>query len=247
MWTPEIVLIVGAVFLLAGLVKGLVGLGLPTISLALLTASLGLKEAMALMLVPAFATNLWQALAGRDTVAVARRLGPMLALSCVGIWFAVGVLARSDAVLLSGLFGILLCIYCLFGLTTPQIPSPGPRERWLSPAFGLISGFSAGLTGSFVVPGALYLQALGMPRDMLIQAMGMTFTVASLALAISLGGHDLLPADLGALSIGALVPSFLGMALGQKVRRRLPEALFRRVFFVALLALGVYIAARAFL
>ncbi len=247
MWTPEIVIIVGAVFLLAGLVKGLVGLGLPTISLALLTATFGLKEAMALMLVPAFATNLWQALAGRDTAAVVRRLGPMLALSCVGIWFAVGVLARSDAVLLSGLFGILLCVYCLFGLTAPQIPAPGPRERWLSPVFGLVSGFSAGLTGSFVVPGALYLQALGMPRDMLIQAMGMTFTVASVALAVSLGRNDLLPAELGTLSVAALVPSFLGMALGQKVRRRLPEERFRQVFFFALFALGVYIVARAFL
>ena len=37
------------------------------------------------------------------------------------------------------------------------------------------------------------------------------------------------------------------MMFGQRIRQRLPEARFRRVFFGALLAPGAYIAWRAFL
>ncbi|MCG8357963.1 MAG: TSUP family transporter, partial [Kiloniellales bacterium] len=70
-------------------------------------------------------------------------------------------------------------------------------------------------------------------------------TTATVALALSLSAHDLLPLDLGLLSALALAPAALGMLLGQSVRRRLPEARFRRVFFGALLVLGVYIVARA--
>jgi uncharacterized membrane protein YfcA len=101
------------------------------------------------------------------------------------------------------------------------------------------------MTGSFVVPGVLYLQALGLTRDMLIQAMGLLFTLSTLALAAALGGNDLLSRDLGLWSAAAVAPALLGMALGQRVRRALPEERFRRIFFAALLVLGAYIVAGA--
>ncbi len=101
------------------------------------------------------------------------------------------------------------------------------------------------MTGSFVVPGVLYLQALGLPRDMLVQAMGILFTVSTAALALALGGHGLLSTELGLVSGAAVLPAVLGMALGQRLRLRLPERRFRQVFFVALLALGAWIAVRS--
>jgi uncharacterized membrane protein YfcA len=101
------------------------------------------------------------------------------------------------------------------------------------------------MTGSFVVPGVLYLQGLGLGRDALIQAMGLLFTLSTLTLAAALGGSGLLSPDLGLWSAAAVAPALIGMTLGQKVRRALPEARFRRVFFAALLLLGAYIVAGA--
>ncbi|MCG8650750.1 MAG: TSUP family transporter, partial [Pirellulales bacterium] len=97
----------------------------------------------------------------------------------------------------------------------------------------------------FVVPGVMFLQAIGLPRDMLIQAMGMLFTVSTVALALALQGNALLTVDLGTLSTLAVVPALLGMVLGQHIRRRLSESVFRRVFFLSLLVLGAYIIARS--
>ncbi len=116
----------------------------------------------------------------------------------------------------------------------------------MSPVVGGATGVVTGLTGSFV-PGVLYLQALALPRDVLIQAMGVAFTAATVALATAFTRYELLSLELGVLSALALAPALLGMAIGRRARRQLSEARFRRVLFGALLLLGVYIAGRAFL
>lgn len=247
MWTPDVLVLATAVFLLAGFVKGVVGLGLPTVALALLTATLGLQEAMALMLVPSFATNLWQGVAGGALQVLVRRLWPLLVAVCIGTWFGAGVLVRADPALLSGALGALLCLYSGVSLATPQQAVPARWERWLSPVVGAVNGVLTGMTGSFVVPGVLYLQALGLGRDKLVQAMGILFTVSTLALAAALLGSDLLGPGLGGLSVAALVPAFVGMALGRRLRERLPAARFRPIFFSALLALGIHLIGGAVL
>ena len=112
---------------------------------------------------------------------------------------------------------------------------------------GAINGGLTGLTGSFVVPGVLYLQALGWPRDIFIQAMGVLFTVSTVALGVSMTGRGLLSADLGLLSFVGLVPAFIGMYIGQKVRKRLSEERFRQVFFISVAVLGAYIFVRSLL
>jgi uncharacterized membrane protein YfcA len=246
MWTAEILIIVCATFLFAGSVKGVVGLGLPTIALALLAATVGLREAIALMLVPSLVTNVWQGLAGGAFAPLVRRLWLLLLVACIGAWFGVGILAQADAALLTGLLGFMICGYAGFSLATPQITPPGRWEGLLSPAAGAIGGFVAGLTGSFI-PGILYLQALGLSRDQLVQALGISFTVLTVALAGAFTRQDLMTGDLWLLSAVAVAPAVVGMVIGQAVRRRLPEVLFRRVFFSALLLLGAYLAARAFL
>ena len=126
-----------------------------------------------------------------------------------------------------------------------RIPRLQGWERWVSPGLGALGGFLMGLTGSYVVPGVLSLRALGLRRDVLLQAMGIVFTTVTIAFAFALGGHDLLSADLAALSAIALVPTAMGMLLGVAVRRRLSENLFTKVFFYGLLILGAYITARA--
>ncbi len=246
MWTPEILLLVAAAFFAGGLVKGLIGTGLPTVALGLLAATLGLKVAMPLIVVPALVTNIWQAMSGGAFVALLRRLWPLLAMLCLGALLGAGVLARGEALLFSGLLGVLLCFYSVVSLLTPQIPPPGRLERLMTPAVGGITGVITGLTGSFIVPSVLYLQALGLPRDHFVQAMGITFTVASLSLAAGLGSQGLLPVELGLMSLAGLPTALIGQALGRWLRGRFSEAGFRRFFFSALAVLGLYLALRAF-
>ncbi len=244
MGDPELIAIAAAAFLAAGFTKGVIGMGLPTVSLALLVLVVGLKEAMALMLVPSIVTNIWQALAGGHFAAMIKRLWPLLLAAVPAIFLGAGVLARADALLVSAIFGVLLALYAAQALTRATIPQPGRHERWMSPLTGAATGIMTGLTGSFVMPAVPYMQALGLKRDELVQAMGISFTLSSGVLALALAGQALLPAELGLLSAAALVPSAIGMVLGQWVRKRLSEERFRQVLFVALLLLGVWLTLR---
>ncbi|MDP6566411.1 MAG: sulfite exporter TauE/SafE family protein [Alphaproteobacteria bacterium] len=238
-------LIIAGTFLLAGTVKGVIGLGLPTVSLAVLTVAINLPHAMALLLVPSFVTNLWQAVVGGNGRAILRRLWPFLLMATVTVWLGATALTRVDLSLLSALLGLLLVVYATASLAGLHFAVSGRQEVWIGPVVGTVNGVLTGMTGSFVVPGVLYLQAIGLPRDMLIQAMGVLFTVSTLALGVALQGNNLLTAELGLVSVAAIVPALIGMVFGQKIRHRLSEGAFRRVFFVVLLLLGAYIVASA--
>ena len=235
--------IVAAIFLLAGGVKGLIGVGLPTVALALLVNFMPLRDAAALMVLPAVFTNVWQASSGGHGLALLRRFWLMLTMLCLATWIGVGILVASDERLMSGIFGVVLALYAIAGLTRAQPRPLGRAEVWLSPLVGIANGLVNGLTGSYVFPGVLYLEALRLDRDAMIQAMGILFLVASAALLVSLTGHSVMSLKLLALSTAAMLPALAGYYSGQYWRRKLPEALFRKVFLFGLLGLGIYTAA----
>jgi uncharacterized protein len=247
MWTPEILLAVGLIFVLAGFVKGVAGLGLPTIAIALMAASIGLKEGIALMVVPTIVTNIWQAFAGGQFIAIARRFWSLLLATVIGAWIGAGILADADSTLLSVILGVLLFAYSVIGLSRAPIPRPGRAEPWLSPLMGATGGLMGGMTGSIAVPGILYIQALDLPRDTLVQALGITFLVFTVALGTSLTSHGLMSSETGLVSLAATLPAIGGMVLGQLVRQRMTEGMFRPVFFLVLLMLGAWLALRPLL
>ena len=239
-------LVIGT-FLFAGFVKGIAGFGMPTVTLGILALVRPLPEAMALMLVPALATNVWQALAGPALLPMLRRLCGFLIAAGLGALAGAGILARSDAVLLSGLLGLLLVLSAGLSLSGWPVPPPGPRrEPWVSPLMGLASGLLTGMTGSFIMPAAPYFAALRLPPGEFVQGFGLGVVVATTALALGMAGTGLLPAEMGLASLAGVAPAFAGMALGQRVRQGLPDALFRQVVQAALGVLGVYLAVRAF-
>jgi len=239
MWQPEIVAMVVATFLAAGFVKGVIGLGLPVVVLGFLGSTLGVREALTIMLIPAIATNTWQALAGPAFGMLARRLWSFLATAGVGIWFGAGVLAGAKSETMVALLGVTLCTYCAVTVLRVHMPPPGRREPWMSPLMGGLGGVMFGMTGIMIVPGVLYLQTLGLRRDVFVQALGITFVTISLALGTSLTGRGLMSLDLMLMSLTALVPTAAGLALGQRYRHHISEDRFKRIFFVALFVIGL--------
>ena len=244
--TPPTIIAIAGTFLLAGAVKGVIGLGLPTVSLAVLAVALNLTNAMALLLVPSFVTNVWQAVVGGHGGSLLRRIWLFLLVAAITVRLGASALTRVDFSLLTALLGLLLVAYAAASLLGLKFEVQARHEKWMGPLAGLVNGVLTGMTGSFVVPGVMYLQALGLSRDALIQAMGMLFTVSTLALGFALQANDLLRMEHGALSTMALAPAVAGMVVGQRIRSRLSEQLFRKIFFLSLLALGAYLASRAF-
>lgn len=235
----------GAVFALAGFVKGVIGLGLPTIAMGLLSLQLAPAQAAALLVVPSFVSNVWQLVGHGGLGALLRRLWPMLAGVCAGTWLGAGWLTGGMSRAAGAALGIALVAYALMGLLLkPWRLRPG-LERRLSPLVGLATGLVTAATGVFVIPAVPYLQALGLEKESLVQALGVSFLVSTLALAATLGGGGALPAPVLAASAAALLPTLAGMAIGQRLRRRAQPERFKRWFFAGLLALGAWLVARA--
>jgi uncharacterized protein len=238
-------LFIGAVFLLAGLIKGVIGLGLPTVSMGLLAIVMPPLQAAAILVLPSFLTNVWQMVDGPLLPAMARRLWPMLLAACLGTWAGAGLMTGPYAHYGSALLGVALIAYALTGFRSKPITVAANREVWLGPLTGAITGLITAATGVFVVPSVPYLQALRLGKEEMIQALGLTFTVSTVALTINLAFAGALNFGAAQTTLVALIAAFAGMWAGQALRTRLSPEIFRRCFFVGLLLLGVYLAVDA--
>jgi uncharacterized membrane protein YfcA len=100
-------------------------------------------------------------------------------------------------------------------------------------------------TGVQVIPSMPFMQAIGMEKDELVQALGVFFTTATVALAFNLTSAGLLTAATALPGAVAMAGAFVGMFIGQAVRSRLQPEAFRRWFLIAMILLGIYLAGSA--
>jgi len=235
---PALSVLVIITFVLAGAVKGVIGLGLPTIAMGLLGLAMPPAQAAALLIVPSTLTNLWQLAAGGHLLALLRRLRPMLAMIFIGTLLGSAWLGIDSGPWAVHALGAALLVYAMYGLVGPDLRLAPSREGWLGPLCGLVTGIVTAATGVFVMPAVPYLQSLGLSRDQMIQALGLSFTVSTVALALGLAGQDALGGQALGASLLMLAPALLGMLAGQWLRQRISPALFKRCFFIGMAVLG---------
>ncbi|WP_100634995.1 sulfite exporter TauE/SafE family protein [Pseudomonas qingdaonensis] len=239
---PALSLLVVLTFVLAGTVKGVIGLGLPTVAMGLLGLAMSPAQAAALLVVPSTVTNLWQLAAGGHLRALLRRLWPMQLMIFIGTLLGSVWLGIDSGAWAAHALGAALLVYALYGLCHPGLHLAPRHERWLGPLCGLVTGIITAATGVFVIPAVPYLQALGLHREQMVQALGLSFTVSTLALAVGLAGQGALGGEALGASLVVLIPALLGMWLGQCLRQRISAVLFKRCFFIGLALLGAHLA-----
>lgn len=239
-----VIIAIASTFVLAGFVKGVIGLGLPTVAMGLLAIVMPPAQAASLLVVPSLLTNVWQAL-GPDLAPLVRRLWPMLLAICLGTWLGGGLLTADDGTRASIGLGTVLAIYGVLGLTSVEFFLPARLEPWFSPLIGTATGIVTAATGVYMIPSVPYLQAIGLEKDDLVRALGLSFTVSTLALAATLMQDGALQMPIAGVSLLALAPALAGMVLGQWVRARVRSETFRFCFFAGSLLLGAHLVLRA--
>ena len=141
--------------------------------------------------------------------------------------------------------GILLAVYAIISLTRVHFSVAQGHEKWVGGVAGLITGLISAATGVQVIPSAPYLQAIGLERDELVQALGLFFMTATVALIFNLNAAGFLTATIVMPAIVALICAFAGMFIGQWLRERMHPDTFRRWFLISLLLFGLYLAGNA--
>ncbi|WP_457580817.1 sulfite exporter TauE/SafE family protein [Ensifer canadensis] len=233
---------IATAFFLAGIVKGVTGMGLPTVAMGALGALLSPIAAANLLILPSLVTNVWQLMAGPAFVPLMRRLWPMMLAIGIGTIIGTSLLAGGGTVLSTAMLGGALVLYAGYTLVARPFSVSARVEAWLSAPIGAITGMVTGCTGVFVMPAVPYLQALGLDKDDLIQALGLSFTLSTMSLAAGLWWRGAFAVDNLLLSALSIVPALAGMWAGQVIRRLISPARFRRWFLIGLMLLGAELA-----
>jgi len=230
---------------LAGVVKGATGLGYSSCALPFLVSALGLKPAMALVLIPAMATNVTVAFTAGHFVETWRRFANLYVAMLPGIAVGVYLLMWIAQALAVKTLGLIVIAYAAMTLVRPQVLISKFAERGLQVPTGFANGVLTGLTGSQVMPLFPYMMSLDLDPSRLVQAINLAVTVASVFLAVGLIYAGIMTPELIGFSILAIVPAIVGTQLGTRLRSHIPASQFRSVVLYVLLATGFLLLVRA--
>ncbi|WP_017904624.1 sulfite exporter TauE/SafE family protein, partial [Pseudomonas asplenii] len=203
--------------------------------------------AAAMLVIPSFVTNVWQLFCGPSITQLLRRLWPMMLCILLGTVGGSALLVGANPLWSGFGLGVALIVYAVHALVAPRFSVPDRVETWLSTIIGLVTGVVTGATGVFVMPAVPYLDSLNMNREELVQALGLSFTVSTVALAIGLLSHGALQVAQLGMSTLAIVPALIGMWAGRRVRMRISPLRFRQCLLLLLIVLGLELSSRPFL
>ena len=159
-----LLLFIAVTFLLAGFIKGVIGLGLPTVSMGLLAVTMRPSHALAIVIVPAIVTNIWQTFVGPYLRDIIRRLWPLMAGIVIGVWLNAGMLTGPYARYGTIVLGVLLVIYAIVGLSKFSFSVARSNEKWIGGIVGLVTGAVSAATGVQVIPSMPFMQATAWRR-----------------------------------------------------------------------------------
>ena len=216
----------------AALVKGVTGLGFSTVCLGLMVTVVSLPESLPLIIVPSLASNAFVMIDAGGLRPTLSRFWPLYLALLPGLAAGLWLLADGGAALGTAVLGLVLMSYGLFGLSRPHLRLPPLWERPLAVPVGLATGAVNGLTGSQIMPILPYLFALPLTPAGFVQAINVSFSLSSLVMAAGLAHLGLMTWAALAASLAGLVPVFLGVRLGGRLRTRLSPEAFRRAVLI---------------
>ncbi len=237
-------LLLGAL-LLGGFVKGVVGIGLPLVTIPLLALKMPPAQAIAVMMLPIVASNLWQVATCGDVRVTARRFWPvtavLIAATAVGTLVLVNIDAGSAR---TALGAIVIGVILLQTLVGGRVRVTERFERPAGLAAGAVAGVVGGMSNAFGPPLVIYLMALRLKPGDFLSATAFLFLAGGLPLygGLILAGE--FRQSEAILSLLACLPVAAGMALGGRVRGYLPEKQFRHAVTIVLIVVGLSLVLR---
>lgn len=238
-------LVIAAGFAVGGLSKGTFGLGMPILALPILVTVLPYQTAVALMLVPSFTANFQQAVRKGIWRYTLRRYVWLLIPMLIVIPLMVQVLIQIEQKTGLMILGLISLTFVATQLLPIQPVIKTAREKWLNPIVGVAAGALCGISGLYGPVLIVYLLALRIPKDEFVSALALMYFLGSFALYGSLAAARILTLDVAVASaVGAVIIGLM-ILIGQRIRDRLNEELFRKLILGLLFIVGCDLLRRA--
>ncbi|MFB9150858.1 sulfite exporter TauE/SafE family protein [Roseovarius ramblicola] len=235
-----------AVAVCAGLVKGVVGFAMPTVLIAGLSTVMPPDLALAGLILPTLATNLWQALrqgVGAALASVARFRVFLMAGGAVMVVAAQAVPRLPPAAMFL-FIGPLITAYALSTLLGRGLrlsPEGGMRGE---AGMGALAGLFGGLSGIWGPPTVAMLTARGTEKTEQMRVQGVIYGLGAVLLVAAHVGSGVLRSETVPLSLALVPPALVGIALGFWLQDRFDQATFRKVTLWVLLLAGLNLVRR---
>ena len=234
--SPTALLAVAVLVFVAGAVNGLAGFGFAVVTTMVLATAVDPATAVVFVIIPILAVNLRLAgeLSGTEVRTCGRRFGPLLASAVLGT--VVGMLVLD--VLPDRPLRVLLGLVTLAFVASLQERLTIPGERGLREgcfvehpaAMAGVGGIGGALFGGTNVGVQLiaYLRSCELSHDLFVGVVALLFLALNgvrVGAAAFLGLYD--DPTVAALSVAAAVPALAGVAIGSRLRNRVPPRLRR--------------------
>lgn len=229
------------IFLFAAIVKGFLGIGLPAASMAFLTLIMPPTEAIPLLWLSILATNSLQFTNASDKWAIAREYWLFALAIMVCIFVTSTFIAEYPTALLTVAIGIAMVLFSLNLLLGIKLRI-GPGRGWHL-GFGVVSGVLGGISSIWSPTVAMYLVARDVSKEKFIGATGFLFLAGVLPLGAGQVVAGVLTLPVLMKSALALCVVLVGFRVGELLRSRVSQELFRKAVLIAFLLMGLRLIA----
>jgi len=244
---PIILLFLCLTFFSAALIKGVVGLGLPAAAIGLMTFVLDPRQAIAMIVVPMVVMNGWQIWRSGKIWQTFLKYRVFIATLMLGVAVLVFTSAGASNRILTAAMGTIIILFVITSVTRFSLKINDLHDTKAQAFFGGVCGIIGGLTSIWTPPLAIYLHARDVRKDEFVRATGLIIFMGSLPLAIGYAQLGYLTGPVLATSTAMLVPAFIGFSVGEVIRRKISEEVFKWVLLAAFLAIGLNLLRQAIL
>lgn len=238
--------LLAGIFFLAGVVKGGIGFGLPLVSVSLIAIFFPVELALAVNAVLLIVTNAMQFWMQHMMVETLRRFWVPAVCTVVGVFIGSFFVQLLDGNALKGVLGVGVFILTLMSLFSKRIHLPEHHEKAWGVPIGLMGGIVGVLTSAPGTIYALYLVGMRVDRRVFLSAFGFLSLFLGCTIGLAYGQQGFLGQDEFILALLCILPTLLGMKIGNRLAGTLSSDLFHRLVLIVLLFLSVNLAYSGF-
>lgn len=218
------------------LIKGMTGLGLPLIAVPAIATYTTVEEAVVLMIIPTFGSNLWLVTSHKRFAGTLRMHLPFLIAGFLGGIFGTFALVAVDDRWLKLTLAIWLALYLLqfaFGnFLQPVFQAKGPGAAAVGFTGGAIQG-ATGVSAHIVAP---YFHGRGVTAEAYAFLIASAFLIFSAAQLMTATSTQLITPERLVLGTIALLPTLVftrvGIAFAGKISEQAFEKLLIAIFVI---------------
>lgn len=228
---------------LGALIKGMTGLGLPLLAVPAIATFASVEEAVVLMIIPTFGSNLWLVFTHRRLAALLSAHLPFLLAGLtggiVGTFLLTVVEDRWLKLMLAAWLAVYLVQFLFGNFLRPLFQARGPAAAAVGFTAGTIQG-ATGISAHIVAP---YFHGRKLAPEAYALLVASAFLTFSGAQLLTAAGTQLFTADRLVIGMIALVPTLVFTQAGIRLAGKISDAAFQKILIAIFMLMEIKLIA----